>query len=158
MEHTSLKNLWHAVARFRREQPEERRRESRLPAHGLVRIYWEVEGKTRREDRVSLLGISEHGCSFRTGEALVQDQKIFVDGANEALAPFEAVVRHVEPDGREYIVGAEIISRDGKPLEQTERNQLAAAELEAQAGEPEADQDAADHEAESSTPAMNTSD
>lgn len=128
VDYTSLKNLWQAVANFRREQrEEERRRESRLPAHGIACIYWEVEGGSWRSEKVSLLGISEHGCSFRTREALALDQKILIEGG-KTLGAIEAVVRHSEPDGHEYIIGTKILSRDGKPLEPTNQTQPAVTE------------------------------
>jgi hypothetical protein len=117
VDYTSLKNLWQAVANCRREQrEEERRHESRLPAHGIACIYWEVEGGSWRSEKVSLLGISKHGCSFRSGEPLALDQKILIEGGT-TLGAIEAVVRHSEPDGHEYIIGTKILCRDGKPLE-----------------------------------------
>jgi hypothetical protein len=44
------------------------------------------------------------------------------------LEVFEAVVRHSAPDGDEYMVGAEIISRVEKPLERTEEPKPAVTE------------------------------
>lgn len=110
----SLKNLWHAVTSFRREQKEERRRESRLPAHGLTRIRWEDERQGSRTEMASLLGTSEHGCSFRTPERFAINQKILVEAIDEGTA-VDAVVRHCESDGSEYIVGAEFIGGESAP-------------------------------------------
>jgi hypothetical protein len=124
VEQASLKNLWQAVAKFRRDQREERyreerRRESRLPAHGLARVHWDAEGVGKHIDVVGLLGISDSGCSFRTSQQLAPHQQIIIEGTQTALEPVEAIVRHSTPYGHEYIVGAEIISRDGKAIEQS---------------------------------------
>jgi hypothetical protein len=126
VEYSSLKSLWQALTSSGQEQRGERRRESRLPAHGLARIHWDVEGEGKRTEEVNLLGFSEHGCSFRTAEPLAIGQRILVEGAH---GMFVAVVRHSAPDGHEYIIGTEVLSRDGQPLERTDSTPSAAAEV-----------------------------
>jgi hypothetical protein len=128
----SLKNLWQVVASFGRGLPggrrNERRRESRLPAHGLALIHWEVAGEERRTETVSLLGCSEHGCSFRTSESLAPDLKILVQPTDEAFQTQQAIVRHSAPDGDEFLVGAEILPRDGESAERASPADTAMAQ------------------------------
>jgi hypothetical protein len=132
VDYKSLKNLWQVVASFGRGETggrrDERRRESRLPAHGLALIHWEAAGEGRRTETVSLLGFSEHGCSFRTSQSLALDLKILVQATDEAFTAVEAVVRHSAPEGDEFIVGAEIVSRGGEALERNSPADTAMAE------------------------------
>jgi len=116
VDHKSLKTLWEVVASFGRGKRVDRRTESRLPAHGLVSIRRDIAGATA--EPVSLLGISEHGFSFRSALLIAPEQKIVAEpqkSAFEAFESFEAVVRHVEPDGQEFVIGAEILASDGRP-------------------------------------------
>jgi hypothetical protein len=117
VDHTSLKSLWEVVASLGRGKRVDRRSEPRLPAHGLVSIRPDVEGAPA--EPVSLLGISEHGFSFRAAHPIAPEQKIVAEpqeGAFEVFATLEAVVRHLEPDGQEYVIGAEIITSQSQPL------------------------------------------
>jgi hypothetical protein len=117
VDHTSLKSLWEVVAGLGRGKRVDRRSEARLPAHGLVSIRRAVDGAST--EPVSLLGISEHGFSFRAAHPLAPDQKIVAEpqqGSYEAFEALEAIVRHVEPDGEEFVIGAEILTVGGDPL------------------------------------------
>jgi hypothetical protein len=104
----SLKRLWSALARLPgcKVRRVERRRETRLPAHGSARIRWDVKG-TEHCEVVSLLGVSARGFSFRTAQPLSPEQKILVEVEEQE---FEAVIRHNAPEGQEFIIGAQILS------------------------------------------------
>jgi hypothetical protein len=104
----------------------ERRSESRLPAHGPARIHWRVEGEGVRGNAVDLLGISSRGLSFRSYRSLALEQKILVQPDGQE---FEAVVRHSAPDGREFIIGAAILSGERKVLELTAPTDSAADQV-----------------------------
>jgi hypothetical protein len=135
-----MKSLLQTLAGFRLRKPErlERRSETRLPAHGLAYIRWEVDGEGALRDAVNMLGVSSWGLSFRTARDFALGQKIRVQLEEQE---FHAVVRYSAPDGCEFIIGVEIHSRDEEPLEPA-----------APTG-PEADQAVVDHELDSSASA-----
>ena len=139
MDHESVRGLWEVVASFGRGMRVERRSETRLPAHGVVIIRQNVEeirwakrskGMTVSEPVIAeiatLLDISTHGFSFRVARPLALEQKFLAGPEGDEC--FEAVVRHVEPDGEEYIIGAEFLSRD-EQSEQRGRGGQAVAEV-----------------------------
>lgn len=107
----SLRSLWDVVTGSRRDKPVDRRTEMRLPAHGLVSIRRDFEGA--EPEPVSLIGISERGFSFRAASSIPVGQRVLAEPqacAFEVFRPLEAVVRHVEPDGEDFVVGAEVVS------------------------------------------------
>jgi hypothetical protein len=110
----SFKHLWQTLARFQvcNLRRVERRRDSRLPAHGNARIHWDADGACVRSEVVSLLGASERGFSFRSTEPFAPGQKMLIEVDQQE---FEVVVRHSAPDGREFIIGAEIASTRPSP-------------------------------------------
>lgn len=109
----SMKRLWEMFAVLgRRQQHAECRTENRLPAHGVATIRRMVSGA--EPETVSLLGVSEHGLSFRSDLSIAAEQAITVETGADTL---EAIVRHAYPDGQEFVVGAEICSRNGVELE-----------------------------------------
>jgi hypothetical protein len=124
-----MKSLWQTLAGFRAHAPEhvERRGESRLPAHGLAHIRWEVAGRGEREDAINLVGVSSRGFSFRTSQDLALGQKILVHAEEQE---FRAVVRHTEPDGHEFIIGVEVLSGNGDPPEPSDSTDPAVADYE----------------------------
>jgi hypothetical protein len=113
----SLQNLWNTLTGRGDEKikAEERRSETRLPVHGPVVVRREVEGA--EGEAVGLVGISERGFSFRAASEFPPEQRILVENSEEQ---FEAVVRHCQAEGDGFIVGAEIPSRDSRPLEAQE--------------------------------------
>ena len=104
----SLNSLWEALSGRGADQdkPADRRSEMRLPAEGALMVRRQVEGA--EAEAVSLVGISEHGFSFRSASQLSPAEKILVEVNNEK---FEAVARHCTSAGDGYIVGAEILPR-----------------------------------------------
>lgn len=109
-----LKNLWEVVSGWGRDKdkPAERRSEIRLPIHGRLVVRRDVDGE--QGQAVNLLGISEHGMSFRCAAAIASEQKIVIEAEDRQ---FEAVVRHCEPDGEGFLIGAENLSPDGGPAD-----------------------------------------
>lgn len=101
----------------RGSKPADRRSENRLPAHGLVSIR--LDGARTEPESVSLLGISEHGFSFRAATRLSPGQMIVAEPqecASDVFEPVEAVVRHCSSESDGFIIGAEILSHDkGSP-------------------------------------------
>ncbi len=96
----------------RRQQQPECRSENRLPAHGVATVRLDLSGA--EPETVNLLGISEHGVSFRSALSIAPEQAITVEAGEDTL---EAVVRHAYPDGQEFVIGAEIRSRNGVEIE-----------------------------------------
>lgn len=105
---------WNPLARLRkafRQGPakpkhEERRRDSRLPAHGPVTLVRQIDGSQRRE-RVDLIGMSEHGLSFRSVSQLAMNETVRI--TDQSSAGYEAIVRHCRPDADAYTVGVQVV-------------------------------------------------
>lgn len=100
----SLSSLWVALTgrRADNDKPADRRSQMRLPIAGALMVRRDVEGA--EAEAVSLVGISEHGFSFRSSFEFSPGEKIVVEVNKKT---FEAVARHSTSAGDGFIVGAE---------------------------------------------------
>ena len=78
----------------------------RLPAHGPLALVRQTDGGDRSE-QVDLIGMSEHGLSFRTVSQLAISETVRV--TDQSAASFEAIVRHCRPDADGFTVGVEVV-------------------------------------------------
>lgn len=105
---------WNPLSRLRKAfrsgppkpKHQERRRDLRLPAHGPVTLVRQVDGADRRE-RVDLIGMSDHGLSFRSVSQLAISETVRV--TDQSSASFEAIVRHCHADADGYTVGVQVV-------------------------------------------------
>ena len=101
-----LKGSWGGLTTWfggSKKRPDDRRAESRLPGHGLVRIRWADASGTIRTAKTHLINVSTSGFEVRAPQNIEIGAEIEIRDPMGATA--HGLVLHSRPDDNEYLVG-----------------------------------------------------